>query len=975
MISGLKNGIDKINRNTKKRIIIFLLSVILFILYFFLFTDCVEFKFVSLINEQNIRRYLLTFLVLMMIFGMIIGFNINKYMSDKEKNYYKVHGYPKIDDYGNLDKLIEHSMDITSRKEMMEELNMYYKIVEQSPLPIILTDLDANIRYVNPKFTDLTGYEYEEVLGKRISLLKSGKVSDETYKQLWNTITTGNTWKGEFYNKKKDGTFYWERAIITPAINREGKAYQYIAIKEDITEIKKMNQALEDIRNDLEVSKALLLESEKNLKDAQRTSKIAQWQHDYITGEITWTDMIYEILEINDSNKITSHDYILNILHPGDKTSVADLYEESLKNKKSYEIIYRIILGDGKIKWIMEKANIFSNDKGEISKIIGIIQDITELKTAEENLKKETERANKLRILAENSNKAKSDFLATISHEIRTPMNAILGFSKLILESNLSEIQKNYVEKIEISAKSLLGIINNILEISKVESDKLEIENVPFNLNEIIDSVIKIASYAAEEKKLTLIKNIEKEVPLHLIGDKTKLQHILANIVNNAVKFTSKGSVEINVTIIENLLNKCKLMFTIIDTGIGIPPSQLENIFEPFTQAEMSISRMYGGTGLGLTISKKMTELLGGKIYLESIKDEGSTFYIILPFDKQAKSKDSCLIECSDYQHLKELSVLVVEDNDINSELMVNILEKYGIMTEVAENGVQALKKLEEVKFDIILMDISMPIMDGYKTTKEIRKRYGFSVPIIAMTANVFETDINKSLNSGMNDHIGKPIDVDDLLSKINKWSNHNHIKSTIYVKETNIDVYSALNRLGGNKLLYNRLLKEFFESNKNLIIDLEELYKKGKIEDLIMKVHSIKGTSGNLGLSNIYKTSTKIEIDLKENKFEDFTSYLKILEDEIKHSLKEIESIDMDIEDNYKQNLNDLLISLSKLEGYLQDYDIRAIDLINRIHINTEYPQINNKLSRLNALTNKFEFEEAIVIINEINSILKELI
>lgn len=974
MISGLKNGIDKINRNTKKRIIIFLLSVILFISYFFLFTDCVEFKFVSLINEQNIRRYLLTFLVLMMIFGMIIGFNINKYMSGKEKNYYKFHD-PKIDDYGNLDKLIEHSMDITSRKEMMEELNMYYKIVEQSPLPIILTDLDANIRYVNPKFTDLTGYEYEEVLGKRISLLKSGKVSDETYKQLWNTITTGNTWKGEFYNKKKDGNFYWERAIITPAINREGKAYQYIAIKEDITEIKKMNQALEDIRNDLEVSKALLLESEKNLKDAQRTSKIAQWQHDYITGEITWTDMIYEILEINDSNKITSHDYILNILHPGDKTSVADLYEESLKNKKSYEIIYRIILGDGKIKWIMEKANIFSNDKGEISKIIGIIQDITELKTAEENLKKETERANKLRILAENSNKAKSDFLATISHEIRTPMNAILGFSKLILESNLSEIQKNYVEKIEISAKSLLGIINNILEISKVESDKLEIENVPFNLNEIIDSVIKIASYAAEEKKLTLIKNIEKEVPLHLIGDKTKLQHILANIVNNAVKFTSKGSVEINVTIIENLLNKCKLMFTIIDTGIGIPPSQLENIFEPFTQAEMSISRMYGGTGLGLTISKKMTELLGGKIYLESIKDEGSTFYIILPFDKQAKSKDSCLIECSDYQHLKELSVLVVEDNDINSELMVNILEKYGIMTEVAENGVQALKKLEEVKFDIILMDISMPIMDGYKTTKEIRKRYGFSVPIIAMTANVFETDINKSLNSGMNDHIGKPIDVDDLLSKINKWSNHNHIKSTIYVKETNIDVYSALNRLGGNKLLYNRLLKEFFESNKNLIIDLEELYKKGKIEDLIMKVHSIKGTSGNLGLSNIYKTSTKIEIDLKENKFEDFTSYLKILEDEIKHSLKEIESIDMDIEDNYKQNLNDLLISLSKLEGYLQDYDIKAIDLINRIHINTEYPQINNKLSRLNALTNKFEFEEAIVIINEINSILKELI
>lgn len=757
------------------------------------------------------------------------------YDENGKPKYYEIHGYPILDEDGNLDKLIEYSVDITMKKELLEKLRMFYKIVDQNPLPIISTDLDGKIMYVNPKFTELTGYEFKEVYNRKPSILKSGKVNQETYSQLWNTIISGRTWKGEFYNKKKDGTYYWESANITPVINQEGEIYQYIAIKEDITE----------------------------------------------------------------------------------------------------------------------------------------------LRSVEERLRIETEKANKLRIAAEASSKAKSDFIATISHEIRTPMNAIIGFSRLALETDLDDKQKNYIKKVETSANSLLGIINSVLEISKIESNTLTMENLPFNLNDVIDSIVDVASYSANEKGLCLIKDIRKDVPVNLIGDRTLLHHIISNVANNAVKFTSKGGVELNIKLIEDYTDKCKLRFTITDTGIGIPPDKMDKIFESFTQADMSISRIYGGTGLGLTIAKYMTEKLGGDIQVESEEGIGSSFYITIPFEKQIGTADSSLVNGhKDIPNLKDLFILVVEDNKINQELIINILTNYRIRTEVAENGAEALDKLKDKGFDLILMDISMPVMDGYKATEQIRKTYSIAdLPIIAMTANVDVSDINRSLSIGMNDYIGKPIDVDKLLFKIGRWTS-SQVK--INIEEINnkpsIDAEKALDRLGGNKPLYNRLLRDFFVSNKGLIPDLRDLYLKGDIEGLIFKIHSLKGTSGNLGLTKVYETSISFERELKENNLDNFNNYIELLEKAMKVGLEYLEDKRNRNDDKeyvgFKriEEISDLLL---KLEKYLEDYDIKALELMSGFYIDKEFPELSEMNNELRDLVNKFEYEKSIVMIRKMKSLI----
>ncbi|MBP6941291.1 MAG: response regulator [Syntrophorhabdaceae bacterium] len=514
----------------------------------------------------------------------------------------------------------------TSLKKTLEELQKLYNAVEHSSAVVIITDTQGAIEYVNPKFVQVTGYEKSEVLGGTPSILKSGETLPETYKELWDTIQSGEEWQGIFHNKKKNGEFYWASASISP------------------------------------------------LKDT----------------------------------------------------------------------------------------------KGAITHFVGIQEDITAIKLFEQELKKAKE-------AAESANQAKSDFLAGMSHEIRTPMNAIIGMSELMMETPLNDEQKRYVETLMHAGENLLNIINDILDISKIEAGYLELESTEFNLQDLLDKACDIMAIRARDKGIGLVCSVLPDVPVHLIGDPVRLRQVILNLLGNAIKFTDNGEVALEVR--KESSDAGTLLFSIRDTGIGIPEDKVNKIFEKFTQADSSTTRKYGGTGLGLAISKRLVKLMGGRIWVTSAVGAGSTFYFTAGFQLQVEKlkAEPVVAPVPEREVLRPLRILLVDDSEDNRLLIRSFLKKTPYVIDTANNGLAAVEQYKTAPYDLILMDIQMPVMDGYAATKEIRdwersnKRE--PTPVLALTAYALQEEIRKSYDAGCSGHLTKPIKKNDLLYAIAAYS------------------------------------------------------------------------------------------------------------------------------------------------------------------------------------------------------------
>ncbi len=501
-------------------------------------------------------------------------------------------------------------------------------------------------------------------------------------------------------------------------------------------------------------------------------------------------------------------------------------------------------------------ATNITDENGRIEYAIAVFEDITEVKEAENKLREAKK-------MAEESSQLKEAFLANMSHEIRTPMNAIIGFTDLLLKKKLDEEEQSYVQTIKSSGENLLRIINDVLDISKIESGLMTFELHPINITELFASIQVMFAQQAKDKQLRLSFNTDERIPGTILGDPTRLTQIIINLLGNALKFTRSGSVDVSAKLVTKEEASVQIEFVVKDTGIGISDSKIESIFERFTQAESHTTRKYGGTGLGLSIVKQLVELQGGSIGIKSVIDQGSEFSFVLSFnvsneilEKKVKSYTE-----EEVQELSKLSILVVEDSKVNIKYIRALFENHGITASYAENGKIAVEIMSKQKVDLVLMDIEMPEMNGYDTTAYIRQTMNSTVPIVAMTAHTMAGEREKCIQMGMNAYLSKPILEDILLKKmiqVGLKTKHNEPMS----EEMNklVDLTFLEQTMRGNKKIILDTINVFLEEVPQDLTDIEESVKEENFSGIQRGSHRMKSSIYILGISKISEILNEME-------------------------------------------------------------------------------------------------------------------
>ena len=669
----------------------------------------------------------------------------------------------------------------TQRDQLASQLELLRNLstaVEQSPVSVVITDLEACIQYVNPRFTEVTGYSSTEALGQNPRILQSGNTGKATYEKFWNTLTAGESWKGELLNKRKNGDLYWEEAQIAPVKNPVGDITHYVAVKTDITQ-----------RKQLELAKDELLDRLRKI--ASRVPGVVYQYCLRPDGTSCFpfaSEAIRQIYRVSPESVVDDASAVYAILHPDDSAGIVASIQHSAETLTPWRHEYRVRFEDGTVRWLFGDA-LPEREADGGTLWHGYITDVTERKQIEAELadhRTHLEAMVQARTLdlsiakeaAEAANRAKTTFLATMSHELRTPLNGIIGLTGLAARRTTDERVKDMLGKVDRSSHQLLAIINDILDISKIEAERLTLEMVDFRLGEVLDSAQSLISPKATEKGLVF--EVDRRIgiaDLPVRGDPLRLGQVLLNLFGNAVKFTDEGHVMASVELVETYPDAVLIRFRVTDTGIGIAPEDQSRLFSAFEQADGSMSRKYGGTGLGLAITKRLVQLMGGEIGVTSEYGRGSTFWFTVRLGKAtvaippAPTFNRKTAAERLFREYAGTRILVAEDEPINQEVSRLLLEDVGLLVDLAEDGQQAIEFAKQNTYALILMDMQLPRLSGVESTLAIRALPAYAhTPILAMTANAYDENRQVCLDAGMNDHIAKPVDPDKLYETVLAW-------------------------------------------------------------------------------------------------------------------------------------------------------------------------------------------------------------
>jgi PAS domain S-box-containing protein len=767
---------------------------------------------------------------------------------DKEKRYVHRSGavvWVRVrissvrDAAGNPLYFVVHVDDITERKRTEEALreseNRFRIMADGCPSILWVTNAEGENQFINQAYRDTCGITCE----RKWQLLVHPDDAPEYVAAFQRAVREHAPFRAEARVRRADGEWRWLDSFAQPRFSPNGEFLGHVGLSPDITERKQAQQALE-------------LSEEKFRQFAENIDEVF-WMMTPAGDEVLYVSPAYERVWGRTCASVYQDPASrLEAVHPDDLERGLSLFARQMQGDP-FELEHRLRTPDGQEKWIRNRSFPIRDQAGQVIRVVGIAEDITERKRYETELIQAREGADA-------ANRAKSCFLTNMSHEIRTPMNGVLGMVQLLLETDLTPEQREYVAVAQTSGRALLALIDDILDLSKIEARKIVLENLSFNLRDAVEDACGILRVEANSKGLDFRWSAPPEIPPVLRGDARRLRQVLTNLCANAIKFTERGGVTLNVALECQDGCAATLRFTVTDTGIGIKTGQIPALFSSFTQADSSTTRKYGGTGLGLAICKQLVGMMGGTIGAESLEGQGSTFWftavleLALP-SQQPPTDERVDVSRASCRRRRALGarvsrILVAEDTPTNRKVVLAQLRKLGCQGSAVANGAEAVEALRHGRYDAVLMDCEMPVMDGFEATRLIRASNRKNIPIVALTASVMQADRERCLSEGMNDFLAKPVELDQLAEVLDKWL------PAIAV----FDEEALLRRLMGDRKLAGATLKGFLQDVPSQLNNLRQRLDAADAPGARSQAHALKGAAATVAAEGLCAAAREME-------------------------------------------------------------------------------------------------------------------
>lgn len=721
-------------------------------------------------------------------------------------------------------------------------------VADHMPDMIGYWDADLICRFANTAYTAWFGKSPEEIVGRSLRELLGDALFEQNLPHIRGALA-GERRDFERVIYRPDGTagFVWVHYV--PDRDADDQVLGYFVLVNDITPLKSTELQLRSASSRLAL--------------AASAAGVGIWEYDPHTRESVWDDRMYQIYGLAPGDRSHAYSLWAQALHPADLVRVQREFDRAVESGGDFISEFRILTPGGEIRHIRSAAKAELDAEGSPERFIGVNWDITVIRRNEAALAA-------ARAAAESANRAKSEFLANMSHEIRTPLNAILGLTHLLQRTPLSDEQQALAGDVAASGRTLLALINNILDFSRVEAGRLELDAVVFRLPELLDAAAAMVAAAVLEKGLTLSVTVDPEAPQTLLGDSLRAQQVLVNLLGNAVKFTARGAVALRVESVGRRLGRPLLRFVVDDDGPGLPPDRLERLFDAFTQGDASTTRRFGGSGLGLAICRKLAALMGGEVGAENRPNGGARFWFLVPFDAVADVQPSRGAPIpAGPPRLAGVRILVAEDNKINQDVLRRVLELEGAVVDIAVDGRQASARLtaSPESFDVVLMDIQMPEMDGCDAARRVRAVVGPGAPpMIALTAGALEEERARALASGMCDFIAKPFDLDRMIRAILRAVGRPNAAPRPAAgvgtapEISGVETEEALQRMGGDRELQDRVMRGFVEQLGDAAERAQADWAAGLRLEAAGRLHALKGAAANIGAAEMAAAAARVE-------------------------------------------------------------------------------------------------------------------